>query len=223
VEILPPPGYLSLPNARDILMQRMHEGIPPSEKIKMYRDDGLHVVDGSQAMVAAAALRHPILSGELGLFALFSSRDTPMRLHNRALIEAAALFPSNSTVLMFAYCDRHSQAPFGLSWSDLKELTRDPLCLDEKCFGSWLRNQERKKEWPCHELGGQTRGPPGRPSDAIDDAIEVIEELSAKGELTPSTPSKEVHALLRSARPSFRNVSEETVRRARKRASYRVP
>ena len=59
----------------------------------------------------------------------------------RAIIEAA-LFPRNSTVLTFVYCARHSQAPFGLSWSDLKELTRDPLCLDEKQFGHWLRNQE---------------------------------------------------------------------------------
>ena len=81
---------------------------------------------------------------------------------------------------------------------------------------------ERKKEWPCHELGGDVRRPPGRPSCVIDDAIEAIEELSAKGDLTPSTPTKVVHALLRSARPSLRNVSEETVRRARKQTSYQI-
>src|SRR5271167_3937914 len=120
--IFPPPGYLSLRDACDVLMRRMHEGITPSEEIERYRSDGLHVVDATQAMAAAEALRQPILLGEIGLFALFSSRDTPMRLHNQALYEAA-LFPSNSTVLTFAYVDRHPGAPFGISWSDLKELT----------------------------------------------------------------------------------------------------
>jgi hypothetical protein len=220
MEIIPPPGYLSLRNARDILMQRMHKGIPPSEDIKTYQKDGAHVVDGKQATAAAKVLRQAIRRGELALFALLSSRDTPMRLHNRALIEAA-LFAPNSTVMTFAYCLRHSQAPFGLSWSDLKELTRDPLCLNEKEFGCWLKSQERKKEWPCHTSGLKTRKPPGRPP-LIDEVIEAIEELSARGELSPSTPNKTVQSLLQSARPSLRNISEETVRRARNLASYRV-
>jgi hypothetical protein len=115
MEVISPPGYLSLRDARDIFMRRMHEGIAPSEEIEKYRHDGLQVVDSTQAIAAAEALRKPLLSGELGLFAIFSSRDTPMRLHNQALIEAA-LFPSNSTVLTFAYVDRHSQAPFGFAW-----------------------------------------------------------------------------------------------------------
>jgi len=221
MDIIPPPGYLSLRNARDILMQRMHKGILPSADIKTYRKDGAHVVDGKQATAAAKILRQAIRQGELALFALFPSRDTPMRLHNRALIEAA-LFPTNSTVMTFAYCLRHSQAPFGLSWSDLKELNRDPLCLDEKGFGRWLRSQERKRQWPCHASGIKTRKPPGRPS-LIDDVIEAIEALSAKGELTPSTPNKVVQSLLQRARPSLQTVSEETVRRARNQASYRVP
>ena len=82
---------------------------------------------------------------------------------------ASALFPSTSTVLTFIYCDRHAKAPFGLSWSDLKELTRDPLCLDEKQFGRWLSGQERKKAWPCHAPERETRKPAGRPP-IIDDA-----------------------------------------------------
>ena len=196
MELVPPLGFLSLRYALGILLQRMHRGIPPSEIIERYRNDGFHVVDATQAAVSANVLRQAIRGGELALFAVFSSRDTPMRLHNLALIEGA-LFPSNTTVLTFAYCERHAQAPFGLSWSDLKELSRDPLCLDEKCFRRWLSSQERKKEWPCHELGGDVRRPPGRPSRLIDDAIEAIEELSAKGDLTPSTPTKVVHALLR--------------------------
>ena len=126
------------------------------------------LVDAAQATAAAQSLRQAIRKGELALFALFSSRDTPMRLHDLGLIEAA-LFPSTSTVLTFIYCDRHAKAPFGLSWSDLKELTRDPLCLDEKQFGRWLRSQERKKAWPCHAPERETRKPAGRPP-IIDDA-----------------------------------------------------
>ncbi len=221
MEFIPPLGFLPLRNARDILMQRMHRGIPSSEDVKTYRKDGVHVVDGKQAKAAAKILRQAIRQGELALFALFSSRDTPMRLHDLALIEAA-LFPSNSTVLTFAYCARHSQAPFRLSWSDLKELTRDPLCLDEKQFGRWLRSQERKKQWPCHASGARTRNPPGRPP-LIHEVIEAIEELNAKGELTLSTAPKVVHGLIQRARPSLQKISIETVRRALNEASTRVP
>lgn len=153
----------------------------------------------------------------LGLFALFSSRDTPMRLHNKALVEAA-LFRSNSTVLTFAYCDRHSRAPFGLSWSDFKELICDPLCVEEGAFREWLRRQERKKVWPCHQLMAEARRSQGRPSNLIDEATEVIEELDVTGKLTSSMRNKEVHALVQMARPSLCEVSEETVRRARKQA-----
>jgi hypothetical protein len=77
-----------------------------------------------------------------------------MALHDRALVEAA-LFPPTSTVLTFVYCARHAKAPFGLSWLNFKELTRDPLCLEEKQFGRWLRSQERKK---AHDLATHRRG-----------------------------------------------------------------
>ena len=218
MDVLPPPGYLSLRDARDMLTQRMHEGVPPSDKRETIRIEGVELVDAAQAAAAAEALRRPILVGELGLFAIFSSRDTPMRLHNRALI-SAALSPPNSTVLTFAFCDRHSQAPFGLSWSDLEELTRDPLCIEEKAFHAWLRKQARKKVWPCDKHAGSTRRTPGRPSDLMDQLIEVIEELDANGQLTPAMRNKEVHALVQRVRPSLQEVSEETVRRARKQAN----
>jgi hypothetical protein len=216
MRIFAPSGYLSLCDARDVLMGQMHEGMPLSKEIEQRRRDGLQVADGARASAAAKALRQPILSGEIGLFALFSSRDTPMRLHNQALYEAA-LFPSNSTVLTFAYVDRDPRAPFGLSWSHLKELTRDPLCLEEKHFRTWLRKQERKKVWPCHEVG-EVRVSPGRPSHLKDETIAVLEELNAQGKLKPSMLNKEVHALVQKARPSLRKVSSETVRRARKDA-----
>jgi hypothetical protein len=85
MEVIPPSGYLSLRDARDILMQRMHKGIPPSENIKSYRDDGFHIVDATQAAASASVLRQAIRGGELALFAIFSSRDTPMRLHDLAV------------------------------------------------------------------------------------------------------------------------------------------
>jgi hypothetical protein len=215
--ILSPSGYLSVRNARDILMRRMHEGIAASGEIERYRKDGLHAVDATQAKAAAKALRKPILSGEIGLFALFSSRDTPMRLHNQALCEAA-LYPPTGTVLTFAYVDRNPRAPFGLSWSDLKELTRDPLCVEERAFRGWLRKQARKKSWPCHQMVGDVRRSPGRPSDLMDEVIKVIEELDASGGMTPSMRVKEAHALVQKVLPSRRTVSIETVRLARKDA-----
>jgi hypothetical protein len=216
--IIPPPGFLALYKAREILMQCMHRGIAPAEDIQAYRKDGDDVVDGRRATAAAKILRQAIQRGDLGLFALLSSRDTPLRLHNSGLIKAAQ-FPPNSTVLTFAYCERHSQAPFGLSWPDLKELSRDPLCLDEKVFRRWLKSQERKNEWPCHQAEGETRNPPGRPS-LMDEVIEVIEELSAKGELAPTTPIKTLHTRLQRARPSLRKISESTVRRAWNQTSW---
>ena len=221
MEIIPPLGYLPISNARDTLVRCMHRGIPPSEYIKAHRKDGHQLVDRSQATAAAEVLRRAIRKGDLALFALFSSRDTPMRLHDLGLIEAA-LFPPDSTVLTFIYCARLAKAPFGLSWSDFKELTRDPLCLDEKQFGRWLRSQERKKAWPCHASEGETRKAPGRPP-LINEVVEAIEELIAKGELSPTAPVKVMHARLQRARPSLRNISEETVRRARNQASYLAP
>jgi hypothetical protein len=215
VIILPPSGYVSLHNARDILMHGMYEGVSPSENMKAYRNSGLHVVDAVQAVAAAKALRQPILSGALGLFAVFSSRDTPMRLHNKALIEAA-LFPANGTVLTFAYVDRGAQAPFGLSWSDLKELTRDPLCVEERAFRAWVRKQERKKSWPCHQAEGHVRHSRGRPSDLMGRVVKIIEELHSNGKLTPSMRNKEVQALVQKFFPSGCGPSLETVRLARK-------
>jgi hypothetical protein len=221
MEIIPPAGFLTMSDARDTLMRCMHRKVPPTEDIKAHRKEGLHVVDGSQATAAAKVLRQGIRNGDVALFALFSSRDTPMRLHDLGLIEAA-LFPSTSTVLTFIYCGRHAAAPFGLCWSDLKELTRDPLCLDEKQFGRWLRSEERKKAWPCHASKDQAHQLPGRPS-LIDEVIEALEELIAKGDLSPTDPVKVMHARLRRARPLLREIAPETVRRARNQISYRAP
>lgn len=172
--IFPPSGYISLTDARDILMRRMYEGVTPSEEIDKYRSEGLNVVDAKWSIAAAEALRQPILLGQIDLFAIFSSRDTPMRLSNKTLVEAAML-PPNSTVLTFAYVDRHFQAPFALSRSDLKELTRDPLCVEERAFRGWVRKQERRKSWPCHQEEDHVGRSRGRPSDLMCRVVEIIE------------------------------------------------
>jgi hypothetical protein len=130
--------------------------------------------DAKWSIAAAEALRQPILLGQIDLFAIFSSRDTPMRLSNKTLVEAAML-PPNSTVLTFAYVDRHFQAPFALSRSDLKELTRDPLCVEERAFRGWVRKQERRKSWPCHQEEDHVGRSRGRPSDLMCRVVEIIE------------------------------------------------
>jgi hypothetical protein len=210
-------GFFSLQSARDELRRRMYRGVPISEAVAIYAREKITVVDGSQTAAAAARLRDAILSGELCLFAMLSSRDAPLRLYDKSLVEAAVCPPN--TVMTFAYIDRHPCAPFGLAWSDLRELTRDPLCLERVAFCRWLKKQERKRMWPCHSVSGLTRRPPGRPPLVVDEAIEVIEQLSAKGEITPSVPNKVVQHLIQQARPSLRNISIDTVRRARKQAS----
>ena len=150
----------------------MYAGVASSEEIERYRSEGLNIVDAKHAKAAAETLREAILSGQLALFAIFSSRDTPIRLTNKALIEAA-LFPDSSAVLTFAYVDRHAQAPFFLSKSDLKELIRDPLCVEKRGFWSWVKKQEGKKSWPCHQ--NNSRRPRGRPSGLKARVVEIIE------------------------------------------------
>jgi hypothetical protein len=211
MKIRAPSGYLSLHDARDLLRLKMYQGTPQPETCVV---EGVATVDAKQAVVAAENLRQAILKGELDLFALLSSRDKPTRLHNQALIEAA-WFPPNSTVLTFCHVDRRPGAPFTLSWRELKELTRDPLCVEEKAFCGWLKRETRKKAWPCHKAEGKTRTSRGRPSK-LDEAIEVIKQLKTKGEITPSMRTKEVHALVEGTRPSLKPISLETVRRAGK-------
>lgn len=71
-------------------------------------------------------------------------------------------------------------------------------------------------------IGRRDLKPPGRPP-LIDEVVEAIEELIAKGELSPTAPVKVMHARLQRTRPSLGEISEETVRRARNQASYRAP
>jgi hypothetical protein len=212
MKIRAPSEHLFLHDARDLLMLEMYDGIPTCLVNKVT------TIDAKQAVAAAKNLGQAILTGQLDLFAIFSSRAKPVRLYNQALIEAA-FFPPNSTVLTFAYVDRRPGAPFGLSWRDLKELTRDPLCVEKTAFHGWLKKESRKKAWPCHKAEGEAPIPRGRPPRLRDEAVEVIEELHTKGKLRPKMGIKEVHALVQKARPSLKDISSATVRRARSQAS----
>lgn len=203
-----PSGYLALNDAKTILKERMQK---ISEALKSFKLDSM----------AARSLREAILCGELDLFVVLTSRPTPLRLHDQRLIEAA-LCPANSTILTFRYIDRHVQAPFGLSRRDLAELTQDPVCVEEAAFKAWLRKEERKKAWPCHQEDGVSvrRRTVGRPA-LLPGVIDLIEELGKKGEITSSMLDKEVHARVQKANPAFKDLSFETTRKARKETSYR--
>jgi hypothetical protein len=211
MKIRAPSEHLFLHDARDLLRLEMYHGIPPSETCLV---EQVATVDAKQAVAAAKSLGQAILTGQLDLFAIFSSRDAPVRLYNQTLIEAA-LFPRNSTVLTFAYIKRRAGAPFGLSRRDLEELARDPLCVGKKAFRSWLKKEARKKAWFCHKAEGEARKLRGRPSK-LNDVIEVVKQLKAKGEITESMSTKEVHALVEGTRPSLKSLSPETVRRGGK-------
>jgi hypothetical protein len=87
-------------------------------------------IEHGQAVAAARCIAEAILQGKLDLFALLPPRSTPTRLHDQSLIEAA-FYPKNSIAMTFAYICRR-QRSFGLSWEDLRQLSRDPLC-DENC------------------------------------------------------------------------------------------
>jgi hypothetical protein len=102
------------------------------------------VVDGAQATVAGERSPPSYSEGRISTIRTLRFARYADGASRPALVEAA-LFPPTSTVLTFVYCARHAKAPFGLSWLNFKELTHDPLCLEEKQFGRWLRSQERKK------------------------------------------------------------------------------
>jgi hypothetical protein len=143
MEVVPPTGYLSLRDARDLLMQRMH--------------------------------------------------SIDVRLRRSTL-------PST----------------LGLSQSDLKELTRDPLCVEERGFRGWVRKQERRKSWPRHQDEDHARRSRGRPSDFMGRVVEIIAELHSDGKITASMRNKEMQTLVQKFFPSGCGPSLETVRLARK-------
>lgn len=143
-----PVGYLALRDARDELIFQMHKGVAPSKDVEQFRSDGYEIGDHAQTMAAVDVLRKAFLSGKLGLYADLSTRLTPKRLSPDLCEEATK--PSDGGVLTFIYLDRLRLVPIGLSWPEIKELTLDPLCVDEKDFRSWQRKERRKNVWPCH-------------------------------------------------------------------------
>jgi hypothetical protein len=203
-----PSGYLSLHAAHDQLTW-MYQGALSTDTSQ---EAGIAVIDSHNAVAAALDLRRAILDQDLELYAMLSSA-TPTRLTNQALIEAA-LFPANA-VMTFYCIERACRATrFDLSWKDLKKLTRDPLCLDEKAFRSWFNRQVRKGA-RTHKPAGEAWKLPGRPSEKRSKAIEALEEVHEQGKLRPDMSTKELYALVKNKHPTL-EMSLDTVRRARK-------
>jgi hypothetical protein len=167
-------------------------------------------VTPDQIRSAALRLREAILKGELELYAILSS-GTLTRLTEQRLIEAAS-FPADA-VLTFYSIDRLRRS-FDLSWQDLKKLSRDPLCLDEKAFRKWLAREVRDRT-RAQKLAGSAWKSPGRPSEKRDQTIKAIEALYARGNVKARMTIKELHALLKQVDPSL-DVSLDTVGRAKK-------
>jgi hypothetical protein len=183
-----------------ICLQTAHETLSSA-----YSDNGDAGPD--QIRFAARRLREPIVENELDLYAILSSA-TPTRLTEQRLIEAAS-FPADR-VLTFYGIDRRDRS-FGLSWEDLKKLSRDPLCLDKKAFRTWLAGEVRRVQ----KQAGRAWKSPGRPSEKRDQTIKALEALQAQGKLKARMPAKQLYALLTEADPSL-EVSLDTVLRAKK-------
>ena len=202
-----PSGYLSLRAAHDHL-PRMPPAAPPTDPST---DAGIAVVDSHNAIAAALDLRRAILDQDLELYAMLSSA-TPTRLVEQALIEAA-LFPANAVMTFYCIERARRATRFDLSRKDLKKLTRDPLCLDEKAFRSWFNRQVRKRA-RTHKPAGEARKSPGRPSEKRSKAIEALKEVHEQGKLRPDMSTKELYALVKNKHPTL-EMSLDTVRRAR--------
>ena len=157
-----------------------------------------------QLRAARLRLRQAIIGGELELYAMLSS-GAPTRLADQELIDSA-WFPDNE-VLMFAYIGRRETARFNLTREELRQLSRNGLCLEEKAFRKWLLAERRKTRPDPKSLG--------RPSEKRVQARDAIAELQAQGRLKSDMRDKEVHALVKEIRPSL-EISPDTVRRARK-------
>jgi hypothetical protein len=136
------------------------------------------------------------------------SAEGPTKLGDLRMI-GCAMFPDNC-VLTFRYIDRHRSAPFDLSWRQVKALTRDRLCVDQKAFLKWLNKQLRNKA-RAQKLA--FRNPAGRPAIKREQTIKALRKLRAQGRLKVGTPIKKLHLMLSNIDPSL-NVAPDTVRRA---------
>ena len=206
----PPSDYVSLYEAPNELMRKMHVGVPFDEEVEQHRSDGIDAWDLTWKMKAKQALHQAIISGIITVYAEFASEGL------RALspeIWQAGIRRKGQGLPTLAYIDRHVMAPFGLPWTVAKELRQAPLFLNKQAFRTWLRKEMRKKAWPCHAIGANSEKPRGRPRKR-DDIIKVLEELDETGEFKSSLMLKQILHLVQKERSSLRDVSKETVRRA---------
>jgi hypothetical protein len=206
----PPSDYVSLYEAPNELMLKMHQGMSPSKQVVRSRHDKIDAWNPTWQMSAKQALHQAIISGVITVYAEFASEGL------RALtpeIWQAGIRRKGQGLPTLAYIDRHVMAPFGLPWTVAKELRQAPLFLNKQAFRTWLRKEMRKKAWPCHAIGANSEKPRGRPRKR-DDIIKVLEELDETGELKPSMKIKQIHALVQKHLSAVLKFSEETTRRA---------
>ncbi len=206
----PPSDYVSLYEAPNELMRKMHVGVPFDEEVEQHRSDGIDAWDLTWKMKAKQALHKAILSGDVDIYAEFVS-EGPRRLSPE--IWQAGIRRKGQGLPTLAYIDRHVMAPFGLPWPVVKELRKAPLFLNKQAFRAWLIKEMRKKAWPCHAIGANSEKPRGRPRKR-DDIIKVLEELDETGELKPSMKIKQIHALVQKHLSAVLKFSEETTRQA---------
>jgi hypothetical protein len=213
----PPSGFTPLHEARNKLRQAMHAGVPASAAVEQLRNQGLDVSDHNQTVAAVELLRKAIKSGDLAVYVDFPLSARPRQLSPELC--QIAIKPKDGTVLTFAYIPRHPKAPFDVSWSILNQLPRALLLIEEQRRHEWQNKEKQKKAWPCHAITANTKKGRGRPR-RIEDAIEVLKQLDKRGELKKTSEFKsslvykQILDLVKNARPSLKDVCQETVRQA---------
>ena len=210
-------GFTPLHEAPNKLRRAMHEGVPASAAVERLRNQGLDVCDHNQTIAAVELLRKAIMSGDLAVYVDFPLSARPRQLSPELC--QIAIKPKDGTVLTFAYIPRHPTAPFDVSWSILNQLPRALLLIEEQRRSEWQYKEKQKKAWPCHAITANTKKGRGRPR-RIDDVIEVLKEKDKRGELSKTSEFKsslvfkQIHDLVKNARPSLKDVCQETVRQA---------
>ena len=116
-------------------------------------------------------------------------------------------------------CRRGLSHGVAIKRSILNQLPRALLLIEEQRRSEWQYKEKQKKAWPCHAITANTKKGRGRPR-RIDDVIEVLKEKDKRGELSKTSEFKsslvfkQIHDLVKNARPSLKDVCQETVRQA---------
>lgn len=193
---VPPPGYLRLNEARDLIPPELVERMRPEDRPKAAR---------SKNAAPALLLRRAILAGAVKV----SVRRPDGGLEAIDLTEFASLpQPADGTVFTFLYLrsgTRWQRIVPKRMWAWLPEAE---LLIDETSFKRWLRKQQ------------PARNPRGRPARV--DAREKAEALVAEGTWNPAsgTPGQ-LDYLLNAPGVLTKSVTLSTVSRIAQELGYR--